>query len=98
MAYNWPGNVRELKNILERSVLLQKGPRYKPSELLGDTSHTPPASCPPPQGNDELLPLEEVEQRHIRHVLDKLAGNYTRAAKALGISLSTLKRKQKELK
>ena len=96
MAYHWPGNVRELKNILERSVLLQAGPLYKPSELLGEPSHTPPASSPPLQENDELLPLEEVEHRHIRHVLDKLAGNYTRAAKVLGISLSTLKRKLKE--
>ncbi len=98
-AYNWPGNVRELKNILERSVLLQKGPLYKPSELLGETAHTPPPPpCPPPQGKDELLPLEEVEQRHLRYVLDRLEGNYTRAAKVLGISLSTLKRKQKEPK
>jgi DNA-binding NtrC family response regulator len=94
-AYNWHGNVRELKNILERSVLLQQGPPYRPSELLGETPHTPQA-CPPRQGNGELLPLEEVEQRHIRCVLDKLEGNYTRAAKALGISLSTLKRKLKE--
>ena len=96
MAYNWPGNVRELKNILERSVLLQQGPLFKPSELLGETSQDPPESCPPLQGNDALLSLEEVEQRHIRHVLDRLAGNYTRAAKVLGISLSTLKRKLKE--
>jgi DNA-binding NtrC family response regulator len=96
MAYNWPGNVRELKNILERSVLLQQGPLFKPSELLGETPQDPPESCPPLQGNDALLSLEEVEQRHIREVLDKLAGNYTRAAKVLGISLSTLKRKLKE--
>jgi len=99
-AYSWPGNVRELKNILERSVLLQQGPRYKPSELLGETAPhrtEPPRPCPDAE-NTELLPLEAVEQRHIRHVLDKLAGNYTRAAKVLGISLSTLKRKQKEQK
>jgi len=98
LAYDWPGNVRELKNILERSVLLQAGPRYKPSELLGKTMHTPPVDCPPHPGNDELLPLEEVELRYIRHVLDKLAGNFTRASKVLGISLSTLKRKIKEKK
>jgi DNA-binding NtrC family response regulator len=98
MAYNWPGNVRELKNILERSVLLQPGPHYKPSDFFGETQCTPPAPCTPQQENDELLPLEEVEQRHIMHVLDKLAGNYTRTAKLLGISLSTLKRKIKEEK
>src|SRR3990172_5955800 len=34
MEYEWPGNVRELRNILERAVLLQKGPCIKPSEYL----------------------------------------------------------------
>jgi transcriptional regulator with PAS, ATPase and Fis domain len=48
-------------------------------------------------GGDELLSLEEVEKRHIRISLGKLGGNYTRTAKALGVSLSTLKRKLKTL-
>jgi transcriptional regulator with PAS, ATPase and Fis domain len=42
-----------------------------------------------------VLPLEEVEMQHIRYALSRLSGNYTQAAKALGISLSTLKRKLK---
>jgi transcriptional regulator with PAS, ATPase and Fis domain len=93
--YDWPGNVRELKNILERAYLLQKGQEFRPADLLGKTQ---PASKPAGTEFDAdapLLPLEEVEMHHIRHALDHLSGNYTQAAKALGISLSTLKRKLK---
>jgi DNA-binding NtrC family response regulator len=97
-AYNWPGNVRELKNILERSVLLQQGPRYRPSELLGDrvSERAEPPLPYPDAGTGEILSLVEVELRHLRHVFHTLEGNYTRTAKALGISVSTLKRKMKE--
>jgi DNA-binding NtrC family response regulator len=97
MSYDWPGNVRELKNVLERAVLLQKGPALAPSDLLamsvGPAEDRQAAPCPPVHSSDEILTLEEVEQRHIQSVLDKLSGNLTRASKALGISLSTLKRK-----
>jgi DNA-binding NtrC family response regulator len=96
MKYDWPGNVRELRNILERAVLLQKGAVIEPSELLGEPAHSAPASsCTETQDGEELHTLEEVENRHIRKVLDRFSSNYTRTAKALGISLSTLKRKLK---
>jgi DNA-binding NtrC family response regulator len=96
MKYDWPGNVRELRNILERAVLLQKGAVIEPSELLGEATHSAQASsCVETQDREELLTLEAMENRHIRHVLDKFSSNFTRTAKALGISLSTLKRKLK---
>jgi DNA-binding NtrC family response regulator len=94
MKYDWPGNVRELKNIIERSVLLQQGAMLEPSELLGKASPAPQATCRSFQ-KEELQSLEDVERNHIQYILEKLSGNYTRAAKALGISLSTLKRKLK---
>jgi DNA-binding NtrC family response regulator len=95
MNYDWPGNVRELKNIIERAILLQQGTILEPSTLLGRTGMDSTPTSSSLQENEKLLSLEKVEQNHIQYVLDKLAGNYTRAAKALGISLSTLKRKLK---
>ncbi len=92
--YDWPGNVRELKNILERAFLLQKGQEFRPADLLGRTPQ-PQTADTDPAADAPLLSLEEVEMRHIRSTLDRLSGNYTQAAKALGISLSTLKRKLK---
>jgi transcriptional regulator with PAS, ATPase and Fis domain len=95
MKYDWPGNVRELKNIIERAILLQQGTMLEPSTLLGRTDLASTPTGPSLQENEKMLSLEEMEQNHIQHVLGKLSNNYTRAAKALGISLSTLKRKLK---
>ncbi|MCC6346206.1 MAG: sigma 54-interacting transcriptional regulator, partial [Nitrospirales bacterium] len=92
--YEWPGNIRELKNILERASLLQKGPLLAPSDFL--VKAAPARACPPVHPVDDLVPLAEVERNYIRYVLRRLSDNHTRAAKALGISLSTLKRKLKE--
>jgi DNA-binding NtrC family response regulator len=92
--YDWPGNVRELKNVIERSLILQEGPFLYPSKLL-----TPPAGSMTrnlaPHSNDEepIIFLEEIERQYILKTLNKLDNNYSRTAKALGISLSTLKRK-----
>jgi DNA-binding NtrC family response regulator len=94
MEYDWPGNVRELRNIMERAVLLQKGPFIKPSEfLLRESSRV--QTFPVLPTDDNLTTLDEIEKTYIKYVLEKLSGNYTKTAKSLGISLSTLKRKIK---
>jgi transcriptional regulator with PAS, ATPase and Fis domain len=96
MEYDWPGNVRELRNILERSVLLHKGPVIQPSEILiKEIDHRVPALDVLPAG-DKITTLNEMEKTYIKYVLGKLSGNYTKTAKALGIALSTLKRKIKD--
>ncbi|MCL4217563.1 MAG: hypothetical protein KJ052_11260, partial [Candidatus Hydrogenedentes bacterium] len=45
---------------------------------------------------DELITIQEMEERLIRTALKRLDGNQTEAAKRLGISRSTLWRKMKE--
>lgn len=49
-----------------------------------------------PGPGGELLPLDDKEKSYIRQVLASCGGNKSRAAKALGISLYSLKRKVKE--
>jgi DNA-binding NtrC family response regulator len=88
-AYAWPGNVRELRNVLERALVLASGtPRIEP-EHLPATLRTPGALR---AGREEptILPLAEVERRHIERTLFLLGGNRTSAAEKLGISRSTL--------
>ena len=49
--YHWPGNVRELQNVVERAVLLGKGPTITvadlPSELRGTNGFVPSAPSRP---------------------------------------------------
>jgi len=97
MGYHWPGNVRELKNVIERSIILRQGTVLRPSELLAGEKLNRSLSLPPHETAEaqEVLSLSEVQKQHIRYALRKFAGNHTRAARALGISRSTLNRKLK---
>ena len=92
--YNWPGNVRELRNILERALFLQKGPVLEPSLLLertGAADRCPPKPvCIPVSG---LKTLAQMERETAQHAVMSFAGNMTQSARALGISVATLKRK-----
>jgi DNA-binding NtrC family response regulator len=92
-AYDWPGNVRELRNILERCVLLQKDGPLHPSDLISTTAVPVGQEHTWQQVSCELKTLEQMERELIRFTLSKLSGNITQSARALGISLSTLKRK-----
>ncbi|MBI5551055.1 MAG: sigma-54-dependent Fis family transcriptional regulator [Desulfobacterales bacterium] len=95
-AYAWPGNVRELRNIIERAILVRSSNSIYPSRLLGPALHAdqPPNPTVAAAGP---RPLEAVEREHIRATLCHFNGNQTHAAKALGISRSTLVRKLKRL-
>lgn len=96
MEYGWPGNIRELRNILERSFILRKGPMLYPSQLLEKNNQSSNSLPPGPSTDDGPITLVEMEKVCIQKALDKLSRNYTQAARSLGISLSTLKRKLKE--
>jgi DNA-binding NtrC family response regulator len=95
MEYDWPGNVRELKNVLERALLLQKGPLITPSEFLIRAKAQSASSHYSASPDNRIGTLDEVEKTYIKSVFEKLSNNYTQTAKTLGISLSTLKRKIK---
>ncbi|MRR15150.1 MAG: sigma-54-dependent Fis family transcriptional regulator [Deltaproteobacteria bacterium] len=95
MEYTWPGNVRELKNVIERSLIVQRNQPLRPSLLLRTGMASPSSFGPTAADEGELLTLAAAEQKYIRQALKKCSGNYSQSAKALGISLSTLKRKVK---
>jgi DNA-binding NtrC family response regulator len=98
LTYSWPGNVRELRNVLERALVLAGGadeirPEHLPAALIGRRV----ASGSAVRGTPELLPMAEIERRHIEHTLAALDGNRTLAAKTLGISRATLHTKIRQL-
>lgn len=90
-AYSWPGNVRELRNVIERGLILSDDTIIKASALNLNVS---PLSVEPGDAcSTELLPLAEVEKRHIQLVLEKLGGNRKAAAEVLQIHRTTLYKK-----
>lgn len=95
MDYTWPGNVRELKNVIERSLIIQRNQPLRPSLLLKSGLSAPSSPVHPLPCEGDILPLELMEKNCIQQALKKFNGNYSQSAKALGISLSTLKRKIK---
>ncbi len=94
-AYSWPGNVRELRNVLERSLILHRGP-LRPSELLAPPAKAASRPLAQVEGG-EGLSLEQMERRLMQEALSRHHGNLTASARALGVSLSTLKRRVKTL-
>jgi DNA-binding NtrC family response regulator len=97
--YSWPGNVRELRNVIERASLLLQGDEIRPADLLLQADSDERLGKIDKKGLniENISTLEEVERRYILSALDACAGNKSLTARTLGISLSTLKRKLKEM-
>jgi DNA-binding NtrC family response regulator len=83
------GNVRELENMIAAAVLLEKGKTL----TLASARNLLPYNGPERRKNVELLTLDELERRHIERVLEATGGNRPKAAKILGINVSTVYRK-----
>lgn len=94
MQYSYPGNVRELENIIAAAVLQEKSKVL----TLASTINLLPYEGPERRKHVELLTLEELEMRHIQKVLDVTGGNRPKAAKILGVNVSTVYRKLEKYK
>jgi transcriptional regulator with GAF, ATPase, and Fis domain len=110
IAYDWPGNVRELSNMMERAVVLARGPVIDfGSDLLptatarsGKASPRPPARVAPADPNDRAgsRTLEDVERQHVLDTLDRTSWRIEGpdgAASVLGLNPSTLRSRIKKL-
>jgi PAS domain S-box-containing protein len=94
MEHDYPGNVRELENIIEQAFVLCRG-------SVIELNHLPPELRPATTaGRDESHPmsLRAMERFLISETLQRRNGNRKRAARDLGINISTLYRKIKALR
>jgi formate hydrogenlyase transcriptional activator len=93
LAYPWPGNVRELENILERAIILARGPLLEIDPAVLPTPPRPAAAAP-------QASLEAVERDHILAVLgqtDGVIAGPRGAARILGLHANTLRSRMKKL-
>jgi len=103
VIYHWPGNIRELQNVIERAVILSRGPVLQVP--IGDLKTQHPAEAvpniqKPGRKPGQIETLEEVERRHILDTLDAagwvIAGE-NGAAAMLGLKRSTLQARMEKL-
>ena len=92
VAYPWPGNVRELRNVMERAVMLAKGDRIGPHDVIGllqfnDQTRRNAAddylTLPYAKAKEKVL--EDFSRRYIKNKLDLHQGNVTHAAQEAGL-------------
>jgi DNA-binding NtrC family response regulator len=91
----WPGNIRELANVIERAMIVAKGPLitpdHLPAQLLNPSPAQPEQGAAAPTAPD--LSLEAAERDQIRRALEVASGRRVAAARLLGLSRRTLYRK-----
>jgi transcriptional regulator with GAF, ATPase, and Fis domain len=90
LSYGWPGNVRELENVIERAVVLGSTPLILPEDL---PDYVLEAAAPQQDGSPLMKFYEAVRETKKRLILDALeqtGGNYTEAARLLGVHPNNL--------
>jgi len=101
-AHPWPGNVRELRNYVARSLALATRDVIGEADLLpfeppgpggSPAAEAPRGAEPPPSGGQ----LKDVELAMVRSAMARHRGNKSRAARELGIPVSTLRGRLRRL-
>jgi transcriptional regulator with GAF, ATPase, and Fis domain len=104
-TYQWPGNVRELQNIVERAVVMARGPVLTlDADILpasaGALAGVTRAAGIGRDGPSTTGSLNDAERRHIEAVLVRTGGvieGPTGAAKILDLHPNTLRSRMKKL-
>jgi formate hydrogenlyase transcriptional activator len=105
--YAWPGNIRELQNVIERAVIITKGPLLNVAvdDLRMPNGHSNPLPVAPPAdlhspSRNMRESLDDAERQQILAALEK--ANWTvagpnGAAALLGMKRSTLQSRMQKL-
>lgn len=103
-AYSWPGNVRQYVNLIRRAALLKMS---LAKVIAAEKEREARAPVQPgglssaerealglfrPSSPEQVRPEEEIRRAYMRHVLGLMDNKVTRAARALGVSVNTLRK------
>lgn len=92
--YNWPGNIRELENVIERAIILTKGPIITPEDFPESLSNVKRRVQSFANDNLKLKDaLKSPEKGLITKALESVSWNRNEAARILGINRTTLYKK-----
>jgi len=94
LKYDYPGNVRELENIIERAVVISRGPVISVEDL--PFQERAPGNGTERSGSLMKDSVEALEQRLIEDAMRQVNNNQSRAADLLGISERMLRYKLKK--
>ena len=95
MAYDWPGNVRELENAIERAIVLGSSEMILPEDLPESIlEHSGPDGRAATALHDGI---RDAKRKLIERAIDQAGGNYTEAARILGVHANHLFRLVKTL-
>lgn len=89
-AHNWPGNVRELQNAIERALVLGSTEMITPDDLPEAFFETGEMVALPSGGYHEEL--RKAKKLIVLKAVEDAQGNYTEAAKRLGVHPTNLHR------
>jgi len=95
-TYDWPGNVRQLENAIERAVVLGATELIMPEDLPETIFESEATVEQPAAGYHETI--SEAKRQLVTKTLQQTAGNFTEAAKLLGIHPNNLHRLVRNLK
>jgi DNA-binding NtrC family response regulator len=96
VKYDYPGNIRELENILERAIVISRGPLISTEDLPFKSQNLKHAQAADEKGRTLRKSIEALERRSIEEALEEARGNQTHAATALGLSERMLRYKLKK--
>ncbi len=102
VLYDWPGNVRQLENFLERCVVLCAGDVID-IDVIDEAIIGIPTYINETENKEKEVQsvnkgvLRHIENEMIKNVLEETNGNKSLAAEKLGISVTTLWRRLKNI-
>lgn len=107
LSYPWPGNVRELRNVIERAMILARGPTLhialdstsppRPAHASIRAAAPVPSEAPP---DASAATLAASERAHILHTLEQTGWRIRGpggAAERLAVKPTTLESRMKRL-
>ena len=102
VRYDWPGNVRELENTIYRALLSCDNGKLNRCCLPGEIALLDGAAAvrgdlgKTVNGAQHMMSIEEMEKLAMIQAIDHCNGNYTAAARQIGMSRATFYRKAKK--